>query len=97
MEAIRGQGFSVVANAIDDAFMAEIRAELDRLQELRPGGDLAPAPFSGYVTRRWFDLLNDAEVWQRVAVHPAVLAVLPRILGDGFLLSHHGLRGDRSR
>ena len=57
---------------------------------MRPGGDIAPAPFTGFHTRRWFDLLNDDEVWQQVAIHPGVLAVLDEVLGENFLLSTMG-------
>lgn len=89
-EAIRAQGYSVMEDALDEGFRTEILAEIERLQRVRPGGDLGPAPFSGFVTRRWFDLLNDDPVWQRVAVHPWVLAVLPAVLGEGFLLSTMG-------
>ena len=84
------KGFSIMEGAIPAAFLDEILAEIDRLQSVRPGGDIPPAPFTGFVTRRWFDLLNDAEVWQRVATHPWVLQVLRHILGDGFLLSTMG-------
>lgn len=69
---------------------SDLIAELQRLESARPGGDIPPGPFTGYVTRRWFDLLNDAPVWQQVAIHPGVLAVLVKILGDGFLLSTLG-------
>lgn len=72
------------------AFRNEILAELDRLEAARPGGDIPPQPFTGQVTRRWFDLLNDGEVWQRVATHPWVLQVQERVLGEGFLLSTMG-------
>ena len=84
------KGFSIMEGAIPAAFLDEILAEIDRLQSVRPGGDIPPAPFTGFVTRRWFDLLNDAEVWQRVATHPWVLQMLRHILGDGFLLSTMG-------
>ncbi len=87
---IAEQGFSVMENALSEPFQQEIRAELDRLQAVRPGGDIPPAPFTGFVTRRWFDLLNDGEVWQRVAIHPWVLPVLESVLGEGFLLSTMG-------
>lgn len=83
-------GYSVMEGAIDADFLGEIRAELDRLQQMRPGGDIPPGPFTGHTTRRWFDVLNDAEVWQRVAVHPWVMQVLPHVLGEGFLLSTMG-------
>ena len=87
---IEEHGFSVMEEAIPEDFLAEIEAEIARLERVRPGGDIPPAPFTGYVTRRWFDLLNDAEVWQRVGTHPWILQVLAKVLGDGFLLSTLG-------
>lgn len=90
VDAIAANGFSIMEDAIDPAWRQEIRDEIARLESVRPGGDIPPQPFSGLVTRRWFDLLNDAEVWQRVAIHPWVLAVLRHVLGDGFLLSTMG-------
>ena len=76
--------------AIPEALLADIEAEIARLEQVRPGGDIPPAPFTGFVTRRWFDLLNDGHVWQQVATHPWILQVMPEILGDGFLLSTMG-------
>jgi hypothetical protein len=87
---IAKDGFSVMPGAIDPAFSREINDELDRLARVRPGGDIPPAPFSGQVTRRWFDLLNDGDIWQRVAIHPWILQVLQPVLGEGFLLSTMG-------
>ena len=87
---IEEKGFSVMENAIPEDFLLEIMAELERLQQVRPGGDIPPAPFTGFVTRRWFDVLNDGDVWQRVATHPWILPVLNKVLGDGFLLSTMG-------
>ncbi|XOV89680.1 MAG: phytanoyl-CoA dioxygenase family protein [Pseudomonadota bacterium] len=89
-EQIRQDGYAIMENAIPADFRAEICAELDRLEQVRPGGDIPPGPFTGQVTRRWFDLLNDGDVWQRVAIHPWILQVLPRVLGEGFLLSTMG-------
>lgn len=90
VETIARDGYSIMENAIDDEFAAAITAELERLQRVRPGGDIAPGPFTGEVTRRWFDVLNDGDVWQRVAVHPWIMQVMPHVLGDGFLLSTMG-------
>ena len=90
VEAIERDGYAIMEDAILRPFQDEILAELERLQRVRPGGDIAPAPFTGHVTRRWFDVLNDGEVWQRVAVHPWIMQVLPHVLGDGFLLSTMG-------
>ena len=89
-EAIERDGYAIMEGAIPDDFREEICAELDRLQQVRPGGDIPPGPFTGLVTRRWFDVLNDGEVWERVATHPGILAVLEKVLGEGFLLSTMG-------
>ena len=89
-EEIAHQGFAVIEDAFDAAYQKALRDEFDRLEALRPGGDIPPAPFSGYKTRRWFDLLNDGDIWQQVAIHPAVLSVMGRVLGEDFLLSTMG-------
>ena len=88
--AVAKDGYTILPDAIPEAFRLEIIAEIERLESVRPGGDIPPAPFTGQVTRRWFDLLNDAEVWQRVSIHPWVLQVQAAVLGEGFLLSTVG-------
>lgn len=90
VEHIGEQGFAILEGAIDEDFQREICDELARLEEVRPGGDIPPAPFTGMVTRRWFDVLNDGEVWQRVAIHPWIMQIQRHILGEGFLLSTMG-------
>ena len=89
-DEVAKQGYSIMEGAIDRDFRSALLEEFEHLEQVRPGGDLAPAPFSGYVTRRWFDVLNDGDIWQRVATHPWIMAVLPKLLGDGFLLSTMG-------
>ena len=87
---IAEQGYSIMEGVIDDEFIIQVLNELERLESVRPGGDIPPGPFTGFVTRRWFDLLNDADIWQQVAIHPGVMSVLPHVLGDDFLLSTMG-------
>ena len=89
-ESVAKNGYSIMENAIEQDFLLEICDELARLEEVRPGGDIPPGPFTGFVTRRWFDVLNDGEVWQRVATHPWILQVMEGVLGEGFLLSTMG-------
>ena len=67
-----------------------LKEELQRLESVRPGGDLPPQPFSGFVTKRWFDLLNDGPIWEQVAAQKSILKVLDEVLGEGFLLSTLG-------
>ena len=90
VNSVAKNGYSIMENAIDQEFLLEICNELARLEEVRPGGDIPPGPFTGFVTRRWFDVLNDGEVWQRVATHPRILQVIEKVLGEGFLLSTMG-------
>ena len=90
VESVSKNGYSIIENAISKEFLHEICDELARLEEVRPGGDIPPGPFTGFVTRRWFDVLNDGEVWQRVATHPWILQVMEGVLGEGFLLSTMG-------
>ncbi|MDP6917433.1 MAG: hypothetical protein QF895_05715, partial [SAR86 cluster bacterium] len=87
---IASQGYSIMEDVIDEAFRSQLLEELDRLESVRPGGDIPPGPFTGFVTRRWFDLLNDSDIWQQVAINQAVLSVLPHVLGEDFLLSTMG-------
>ena len=87
---IAEKGYSIMEGVIDNEFRIQVLDELERLESVRPGGDIPPGPFTGLVTRRWFDLLNDADIWQQVAIHPGVMSVLPHVLGDDFLLSTMG-------
>ena len=77
-------GYSIMEGAIEEPLLAEISEELNRLEQVRPGGDIRPNPSGGNVTQPWVNLLNEGEVWQRVAIHPWVMQ---EVLGKGFLFS----------
>jgi ectoine hydroxylase-related dioxygenase (phytanoyl-CoA dioxygenase family) len=83
---IARDGYSILPDAVAPEARKSILNELDRLESVRPGGD-SPKDFVGHVTRRWHDLLNDADLWQEFPVHPWLMQVLPHVLGDGLLLS----------
>jgi ectoine hydroxylase-related dioxygenase (phytanoyl-CoA dioxygenase family) len=84
---IARDGFTILRDAVPVEAQRAMLDELDRLESVRPGGDSPKGDFVGHVTRRWHDLLNDADLWQNVPVHPWLMQVLPHVLGDGFLLS----------
>ena len=90
VDEIAEHGYSIVEDAFDVDFARQLMDEFEHLEQIRPGGDIPPAPFVGFVTRRWFDVLNDGDIWQQVAVQPTIMKVLPRVLGEGFLLSTMG-------
>ena len=87
---IAERGYSIVEDAFDADFARRLMEEFEHLDRIRPGGDIPPAPFVGFVTRRWFDVLNDGDIWQQVAVQATIMNVLPHVLGEGFLLSTMG-------
>jgi ectoine hydroxylase-related dioxygenase (phytanoyl-CoA dioxygenase family) len=87
VQNVARDGFSIMHDAVGPSDQRAILDELDRLEAVRPGGDLVKTEFLGLVTRRWVDLLNDADLWQDIAVHPWVLQVVPHVIGDDFLLS----------
>ncbi len=83
-------GFAAVPDLASTELVAEIRDEIDRLEARKPGGDIPPCAGTGYHTIRFFNLLHESEVWQRVAIHPPVLAIIKKVLGDDLQLSTMG-------
>ena len=82
-------GYAILEGAISHDLCDEIIAEIARME--REGVKaLTPNPFTGYNTVRFFDLLNQGEVWQRVAAHSNLLPVLRAALGPDMLLSTLG-------
>ena len=89
IEHLETHGYAIVAGALDLDFCDEIVGEIDRLEaSFEPS--LKGNAFVGYKTVRYFDLLNQGEVWQRVAAHPNLLPVLRGVLGADMLLSTMG-------
>ncbi len=89
IEEINEKGYSVAEGIIDQDFCDEIKTEISRLERIGPPS-IAQNEFTGYKTLRYFDLLNQGKVWERVAVYPKVTDVIRGILGNDFLLSTMG-------
>jgi ectoine hydroxylase-related dioxygenase (phytanoyl-CoA dioxygenase family) len=89
IEQLEARGYAILEGAIVPELCDEIIAEIKRM-EADGAAPLKGNAFSGYNTVRFFDLLNQGEVWQRVAAHPSVLPVLRGVLGDDMLLSTMG-------
>ena len=83
---LEDQGYSIMPGAVSEALCDEIVAEIERLEAVEPPS-LKGNAFVGYNTIRYFDLLNQGEVWRRVAAHPNLLPVLRGVLGADMLLS----------
>jgi ectoine hydroxylase-related dioxygenase (phytanoyl-CoA dioxygenase family) len=83
------QGYLIIENAIAPEMCDEIVSEITRLEETG-ARSLSPNSRTGFNTVRFFDLLNQGEVWQRVATHPSLVPVLKGVLGDDMLLSTMG-------
>lgn len=89
IDEINAQGYSIAEGIIDADFADEIINEIKRLESISPP-EIAPGEFVGYDTIRYFDLLNRAQIWERVAVHPPVIDVIRGVLGSDALLSTMG-------
>ena len=86
---LEAHGFAILQGAVSPDLCDEIVTEIERLEaESEPS--LKGNAFVGYKTTRYFDLLNQGEVWRRVAAHPNVLPVIRGVLGDDMLLSTMG-------
>ena len=83
------RGYLIIENAIEPELCDEIVAEIARLEKSGVRS-LTPNDRTGFNTVRFFDLLNQGEVWQRVAVHPSLIPVLKGVLGDDMQLSTMG-------
>jgi hypothetical protein len=86
LERIRTEGWTVLPDAIEPAFLDELQEVLDRL-ERELGAVPAANVFEGHATVRIYNLLARDRVFERVPVHPAVLPVIEGVLGRGCLVS----------
>lgn len=89
VQEIEKTGYSIAEGAIPSEFCAEIREEISRLEQDGPPS-IRQNEFTGFHTLRYFDLLNQGEVWQRVATYAPVLNVIRGVLGQDALLSTMG-------
>ena len=89
IKEVNEKGYSIAKGVIDPEFCNEIKAEISRMERIGPPS-IVQNEFTGYKTLRYFDLLNQAEVWERVAIYPKVTDVIRGVLGNDFLLSTMG-------
>jgi ectoine hydroxylase-related dioxygenase (phytanoyl-CoA dioxygenase family) len=85
-ERIERDGYTIVEDAIEPDLLDELTADLERLERelaVQPAGNA----FEGHRTLRVYNLLAHGAVWQRVPVHPDVLAVVEGVLDRGCLIS----------
>jgi ectoine hydroxylase-related dioxygenase (phytanoyl-CoA dioxygenase family) len=83
---IDGQGYTILRDALSPDFVEEIAAEVARVERQT---QLEPATnnFEGRHTLRAYNLLVQGKVFQRIPVHPDILAVVEGVLDEGCLLS----------
>lgn len=79
VEAIEEDGYAVVDRLFDAGWVATARSELTKILETTP---LGRNPFEGFSTRRIYALFAKTRVFDEPALHPLVLGVLDRVLGQ---------------
>jgi ectoine hydroxylase-related dioxygenase (phytanoyl-CoA dioxygenase family) len=85
-DRIARDGYTIVPDALEPAFVAALDDDLRRLHDalaIRP----ARNPFEGTQTLRVYNLLVHGELYQQVPVHPSVLPIVERVLDPGCLVS----------
>lgn len=83
---IEVDGYTVVEGAIEPDLVAELRDTIRRL-ESELGVEPRNTPAEGHATKRMYNLLTKAPVFQAMPVHGAVLPIVEQVLDAGCLLS----------
>jgi ectoine hydroxylase-related dioxygenase (phytanoyl-CoA dioxygenase family) len=86
VRAVDEHGYTVVEDAVEEDLLDELAGELGRLER-----ELAVVParndFEGQRTVRIYNLLVHGTAFERIPVHPNVLAVVEGVLDGGCLVS----------
>jgi ectoine hydroxylase-related dioxygenase (phytanoyl-CoA dioxygenase family) len=78
-------GYLILERAIDAAFVRELKETLAPYEAALPKGR---NDFEGTETKRVYSLAGKGEPFMRLAEHPAIVAMLDRLLMPGWLLSN---------
>ncbi len=83
---IERQGFTIVEDAIEPAFVDALAEDLLRIEREH---SVVPAKnaFEGEATVRIYNLLVHGEFYERIPVHPAILPIVEGVLDPGCLVS----------
>ncbi len=86
LEAIAGDGYTIVRDAFSADFADELASELERIESERK---IAPADntFEGRKTVRVYNLLVHGKCFERIPVHENVLPIVEGVLDAGCLIS----------
>ena len=82
--ALDRDGYAIVENLLPPEDAAAIRAELTKILDTTPEGRNA---FEGFSTRRVYAIFAKTRAFDKLAIHPLVLGVLDRVLGESYQLS----------
>jgi ectoine hydroxylase-related dioxygenase (phytanoyl-CoA dioxygenase family) len=88
-ERLTSDGYVLVSGLMSDAEVAAARADLGRVLAATPTGRNA---FEGFGTQRVYALFAKTRCFDRLAVHPLLLAVLDQVLGHYQLSAPVGIR-----
>jgi ectoine hydroxylase-related dioxygenase (phytanoyl-CoA dioxygenase family) len=89
LEGMRADGVVVCERVLDEARVAAIRADLDRVLEGTPTGR---NDFEGYGTKRIYNLFGKTRAFDDLATHPVLLGVLDELLGHYQLSAPTGIQ-----
>src|SRR6185436_9874545 len=85
LERFEREGYVLIENAIDHDAVRTLVGALAPLEAALPTGR---NDFEGTRTRRVYSLAGKGEAFLRLAEHPAIVAMVDRLLMPGYLLSN---------
>ena len=88
LEGLRDDGYALVEDLLSAEEVAETRADLTRILDATPTGR---NDFEGHKTRRIYALFAKTRCFDEPAIHPLLLGVLDRILGQYQLSAPTGI------
>ncbi len=86
IEHLDCEGYTIIVDAFDTATAHSLRDDIVRLEhelQIKPGTN----GFEGRRTTRVYNLLALGELYRQIPVHPVVLPLMQRVLGEGCLVS----------
>ncbi|HEX4182085.1 MAG TPA: phytanoyl-CoA dioxygenase family protein [Caulobacteraceae bacterium] len=83
LERLQRNGYVIVENILDEQNLAEVRAGLASYLGSHRGRN----PFEGHTTERVYTLAARGRVFEDIATHPRILALVDAFLRPGYLLS----------
>jgi len=84
LETLERDGYIILPNLVSEEYIQEVREALRPYQKFTPDGR---NNFEGLKTQRIYGLMGKSRVFDHMAAHPRIMAILDQLLLSNFLLT----------